>query len=78
MSKLELDSGSRRSMLIVRHLSERVASETCWIIDMFAAHRCELALGSEWTWERRSEGAEIPRCVVVCVEGRGRWALLVG
>ena len=36
VSKLEEDSGSRASMLIVRQLSLRVALETCWIIDMAA------------------------------------------
>jgi len=34
VSKLEEDSGSRASMLIVRQLSEREALETCWIMDM--------------------------------------------
>lgn len=36
VSKLEEDSGSRASMLIVRQLSESVALETCCMIDIFA------------------------------------------
>lgn len=36
MSKLEEDSGSRASMLIVRQLSEREAVDTCWMIDILA------------------------------------------
>lgn len=36
MSKLEEESGSSASMLIVRQLSLSVALETCWIIDMVA------------------------------------------
>lgn len=34
VSKLEEDSGSRRSMLMVRQLSVREAVVTCWIMDI--------------------------------------------
>lgn len=34
ISKLVEESGSRASMLMVRQLSERVALDTCWMIDM--------------------------------------------
>jgi hypothetical protein len=53
VSKFEEDSGSRRSMLMVRQLSEREALETCWIMDMMAVK--ELYDGGFWV--SRFEGA---------------------
>lgn len=44
VSKLVLESGSRASMFMVRQLSERVAAECCWMMDILG-ERCGVWMG---------------------------------